>query len=87
MKEKDWKTNTTRTLSAITEHEVIEGTVVAMNNREVVVNIGFKSDGVIPFTNSGTILTSRSAIKSKFMLKTRKISADSCSFPTKKHAS
>lgn len=36
-----------RTLSSITEHEVIDGTVVAMNNREVVVNIGFKSDGVI----------------------------------------
>jgi small subunit ribosomal protein S1 len=36
-----------RTLSSITEHEVIEGSVVAMNNREVVINIGFKSDGVI----------------------------------------
>jgi len=36
-----------RTLSSITEHDVIDGTVVAMNNREVVVNIGFKSDGVI----------------------------------------
>ena len=38
----------TKTMSSIVEHEVIEGTVVAMNNREVVVNIGFKSDGVIP---------------------------------------
>ncbi len=37
-----------KTLSSITEHEVIDGTVVAINNREVVVNIGFKSDGVIP---------------------------------------
>jgi small subunit ribosomal protein S1 len=36
-----------RTLRAISDHELIEGTVVAMNNREVVVNIGFKSDGVI----------------------------------------
>jgi small subunit ribosomal protein S1 len=36
-----------RTLSSITEHEVIDGTVVGMNNREVVINIGFKSDGVI----------------------------------------
>ncbi len=35
-------------LSSITEHEVIEGTVVAFSNREVVVNIGYKSDGVIP---------------------------------------
>jgi len=35
------------TLRAIQDHEVIEGSVVAMNNREVVVNIGFKSDGVI----------------------------------------
>ncbi|RLD85083.1 MAG: 30S ribosomal protein S1 [Bacteroidetes bacterium] len=35
-------------LSSITEHEVIEGTVVAFSSREVVVNIGYKSDGVIP---------------------------------------
>ncbi len=38
-----------KTLSSVAEHEVIDGTVVAMSNREVVVNIGFKSDGVIPF--------------------------------------
>lgn len=37
-----------KTLSSIGDHEVIEGTVVSRNNREVVVNIGFKSDGVIP---------------------------------------
>ncbi len=37
------------TLSSIVEHEVIEGTVVSMNSREVVVNIGYKSDGVLPF--------------------------------------
>ncbi len=37
------------TLSSITEHEVIEGAVVSMNSREVVVNIGYKSDGVLPF--------------------------------------
>jgi len=35
------------TLSSIAEKEVVEGTVIAMNKREVVVNIGFKSDGVI----------------------------------------
>jgi len=37
------------TLSSITEHEVIKGTVVSITNREVVVNIGYKSDGVLPF--------------------------------------
>jgi small subunit ribosomal protein S1 len=37
------------TLSSITEHEVIPGTVVAISQREVVVNIGYKSDGVLPF--------------------------------------
>jgi len=36
-----------QTLRAIQDHEVIEGTVVTMTNREVIVNIGFKSDGVI----------------------------------------
>ena len=36
------------TMSQVADHEVIEGTVVAITDREVVVNIGFKSDGVIP---------------------------------------
>ena len=35
------------TLSSIIEGEVINGTIVAMNKREVVVNIGYKSEGVI----------------------------------------
>ncbi len=37
-----------KTFSAIVEHEVVDGIVVAKNNREIVVNIGFKSDGIIP---------------------------------------
>ena len=37
-----------KTLSSIVEHEVIEGKVVSINSREVVVNIGYKSDGIIP---------------------------------------
>jgi small subunit ribosomal protein S1 len=37
-----------QTFSAIVEQEVVEGTIVAKNSREIVVNIGFKSDGVIP---------------------------------------
>ena len=36
-----------KTLSTISENEVVEGTIVAMNKREVVVNIGYKSEGVI----------------------------------------
>ena len=38
-----------KTLSSITEHEVIEGIVVGISQREVVINIGYKSDGVLPF--------------------------------------
>jgi small subunit ribosomal protein S1 len=38
------------TLNKVSEHEVIEGTVISMNKREVVVNIGFKSDGIIPMS-------------------------------------
>ncbi|MBU0763671.1 MAG: 30S ribosomal protein S1 [Bacteroidetes bacterium] len=36
-----------QTLSTIQENEVVDGTVVSMNKREVVVNIGYKSEGVI----------------------------------------
>jgi small subunit ribosomal protein S1 len=35
------------TLSTIAENEVIMGTVISMNKREVVINIGYKSEGVI----------------------------------------
>ncbi len=36
-----------QTFNAFTEQEIIEGTIVSINSREAVVNIGFKSDGVI----------------------------------------
>ena len=35
------------TLNKVNEHEVVEGTVISINKREVVVNIGYKSDGII----------------------------------------
>ncbi|MDD6542595.1 MAG: 30S ribosomal protein S1 [Prevotella sp.] len=36
------------TLNKIQEHQVVEGTVIAVDKKEVVVNIGYKSDGIIP---------------------------------------
>ena len=36
-----------KTLSVISDKEVVDGTVTDMNKREVIVNIGFKSEGVI----------------------------------------
>lgn len=36
------------TLTSIDEKEVIKGTVVALTKKEVVINIGYKSEGVIP---------------------------------------
>ena len=36
------------TLNKVNDREVVDGTVIAMNKREVVVNIGYKSDGIIP---------------------------------------
>ena len=38
------------TLNKVNEHEVIEGTVISINKREVVVNIGYKSDGITPIS-------------------------------------
>ena len=38
------------TLGAMKDKEVVMGTVTAMNKREVVVNIGYKSDGVVPMS-------------------------------------
>ena len=38
------------TLNRVNDREVVDGTVIAMNKREVVVNIGYKSDGIIPMS-------------------------------------
>lgn len=35
-------------LNTVKDKEVIEGTIIALNKREAVVNIGYKSDGIIP---------------------------------------
>lgn len=39
-----------QTLSSITEKEIVKGTVVGFTDKEVVLNIGFKSDGLIART-------------------------------------
>ena len=38
------------TLNAIKDKEVVEGTVILINKREVVVNVGYKSDGIVPMS-------------------------------------
>ena len=39
-----------QTLNQVKDKEVVDGTIISMNKREVVVNIGFKSDGIIPMS-------------------------------------
>jgi small subunit ribosomal protein S1 len=36
------------TLAQVSEKEVVKGTVVGISDREVILNIGFKSDGLVP---------------------------------------
>ena len=36
------------TLNKVSEHQVTEGTVISVDKKEVIVNIGYKSDGIIP---------------------------------------
>ena len=37
-----------KTLSNVNVGEVVEGTVTGINKREVIVNVGYKSEGIIP---------------------------------------
>ena len=39
-----------QTLNTVKDKEVQEGTIISMNKREAVVNIGYKSDGIIPIS-------------------------------------
>ncbi len=36
------------TLNKVSEHQVVDGKVIAFDKKEVIVNIGYKSDGIIP---------------------------------------
>ena len=36
------------TLNKVNDHEVVDGTVISIDKRNVVVNIGYKSDGINP---------------------------------------
>lgn len=38
------------TLKSVTEHDVIDGVIVGKTSKDVVVNIGYKSDGVVPLS-------------------------------------
>ena len=38
------------TLNSIKVNEVVEGTIISINKREVVVNVGYKSDGIVPMS-------------------------------------
>ena len=38
------------TLSKVADHQVVDGKVISVDKKEVVVNIGYKSDGIIPAT-------------------------------------
>ncbi|NNF01916.1 MAG: 30S ribosomal protein S1 [Bacteroidia bacterium] len=39
-----------QTMSTVNEHEILEGKVIGMSNKEVVINIGYKSDGLVPLS-------------------------------------
>src|SRR5437016_686831 len=35
------------TLSAVVEHDIVDGTVVSLSPKDVLINIGYKSDGLV----------------------------------------
>jgi small subunit ribosomal protein S1 len=38
------------TLNAVVEHDIVEGSVVSISPKDVLINIGYKSDGLVPLT-------------------------------------
>ena len=38
------------TLNSIVEHDIVEGAVVSISTKDVLINIGYKSDGLVPLT-------------------------------------
>ena len=65
-------------LNTVKDKEVIEGTIIALNKREAVVNIGYKSDGIIPFSE----FRYNPDIKRRSSARTRRTRRASLSSPT-----
>jgi small subunit ribosomal protein S1 len=63
------------TLSSISEKEVLMGTVVGMNKKEVVINIGYKSEGVVPISEFRYKPDLRSAIRWRSTSRSRRTAA------------
>ena len=40
-----------QTLNKVSEHEAVEGKIIALDKRQAIVDIGYKSDGVIPISD------------------------------------
>jgi len=70
---KEYESLYDETLSTVAVDEVVIGTVIQMTLREVVINIGYKSEGVVSLNDSVIIQILRLGIKLKYMLKARKI--------------
>ena len=74
---KDFEKAYDQTLTEIIDNQVIDGTVVAITDREVVVDINFKSDGVISFNEFKYNSELKIGDTVEFLLKNRKIKTDS----------
>ncbi|MCC7223152.1 MAG: 30S ribosomal protein S1 [Chitinophagales bacterium] len=46
----DWETRYDKTFKTINEHEIIQATIEAVTGTHAVLNIGFKSDGLVPLS-------------------------------------
>ena len=71
--EKDYE----NALSTIDSEQVLDGSVVSITDREVIVNINYKSDGIISEMNSGIMKNLKSMILLRFLLRKKKIKRDS----------
>lgn len=45
-----------KTLTNVSEHEIVSGKVVSVGEKDVVIDIGFKSDGIVPRSEFGPLL-------------------------------
>ena len=75
-----------QTLSRVNENEVVEGVVVAKDKREVIVNIGYKSEGVINISEFRYNPNLQVGDKVEVFVENAEDKGDSLFYPTKGHA-
>jgi ribosomal protein S1 len=72
------------TLTEVSEKEVVKGTVVGISDRDVILNIGFKSDGLVPLSEFRDLPDLKVGDEVEVFIENQEDATASSSFPARR---